>query len=153
MTTSINNSYNREAILYLLTLRSTHERAWEQGIHYEVEFVEHLDLGELRAHPDLGGLLRMAAPHLPGVRHGFVLGYDVLVNQQEIIFALATGMMVLDFRLYPPDARPVTAGRAEGIEALSSEWRGVAAFGDNLSQAEVLDLCRRALENANRLGS
>lgn len=152
-----NRAVNRSAILYLLTVRSVHEQAWKNNLHYEPAFVESpLGMGELRTHPDLGGLLSGAAPHLPGVTHGYILGYDVLVNADGVIFAMALGMLELNLRLNPPgnqaDEGRTKAG-AGGIAALSSEWQRVSVFAGDAGRAEVLELCRQALDNANRLSA
>jgi hypothetical protein len=124
MTINIDQPANREIILYLLATRSVHERAWKTGKRFDPAFVSEgeMELGDLRTHPDLGSQLSAAARELSGAIHGYVLGYDVLVNTHGVIFAVAMGMLFMAFRLGPHDPDKLFEADEVGKVGLSSEW-------------------------------
>lgn len=151
MSRDITHPANREALLYLLTLHAMYERGNRQS---DVEFVEEEDMtmGGLRTHPDLGGLLSSASREIPGVIHGYILGYDVLMNARGILFAFATGMNILSFRLYPSAQALQTAlEKGPKIQDLSSEWWGVGVFNGDFNTNDVVGMCLRALENIDKV--
>jgi hypothetical protein len=150
---TIDQPLNREVLLYLMTISAVYERSFEHAPLKTPEFISdgQMSLSGLRVHPDLGGLLSSLAEELPGVTHGYVLGYDVLVNPQGVIFAFATGMMFLSFRVNPP-VKQASAPKPPGvsIEDLSKEWHTTTPFNETNALARLRPLAERALTQANQ---
>lgn len=153
MPRNISHPANRHVLAYLLVHRIAFSRAGEVPPEPLLHEDDEIGLSDLRTHPDLGSVLREAAERLPGVRHGFVLGYNVLLNSGDIIFALAMGTTYLAFRLNPWGHEPRPVGGHSTIESLSGEWVGVGAFGTGWSTDQVDALCRQALANADKLSA
>ncbi|MDY0020120.1 MAG: hypothetical protein RBT47_08980, partial [Anaerolineae bacterium] len=80
----VQHPLNREILLYMKMVRTMNERDRKPGETLEPKFVPEAEMmvTSPRTHPDLGGLLAEVGRDLPGVTHGYVLGYDVLINAQ-----------------------------------------------------------------------
>jgi hypothetical protein len=149
---SIHQPLNREALVYLLTIRAVHNLITKRDPPPEPEFLTMLELQDLCTHPDLGGFLRVLPAEIPGAFHGYVLGYDVLVSSRGVIFAIATGMAYLAFRINPPNPKWYPWDKtASKIEALSGEWGGCSAFGDPGPTTRFKEIAERALANVEML--
>ncbi|HEX2980760.1 MAG TPA: hypothetical protein VHO48_10895 [Anaerolineaceae bacterium] len=151
---SIDQPLNREVLLYLMVRSAVHHLSDGTQPTELPAFTpeEVMELGSLRTHPDLGGVLSALGDELPGVMHGYVLGCDVLVNQKGVIFAVAVGMLELDFRSKPPaGGLPALPDGSARIETLSDEWHGFCPFGETGLVAQLKPLAAAALANADRL--
>lgn len=153
-TCSINQPINREVLAYLMGMSAIYNLLSKREPPPDPVFQmgDEVGLNDLRAHPDLGSVLYSLALEIPGATHGYVLGYDVLINSRGVIFAVATGMMYMAFRVYPPDSRPLLpVEKASGVEALSREWRGVSPFGEPGAKDRLKPIAEKALANADKL--
>lgn len=144
---------NREVLLYLLATSAVYSPSWGQKPPTEPDYVPlgQMDLGRLRTHPDLSGLLHGVGLELPGVVCGYVLGYSVLCSPDGVIFGLAMSMASMAFRANPPDGRLPTMDAAPKIEALSREWHSCSSFGEPEAWVWLKPLAEQALANVNRL--
>jgi hypothetical protein len=153
-TFSIDRPVNREVLAYLMGIAAVYNLAAHRDPPDQPRFMteDEVGLDDLRTHPDLGGLLYGLAQQMPGVTHGYVLGFDVLVNSQGVIFAVATGMMYMAFRVNPPDPKtPPPDEKATRMESLSCEWQNCAPFGEPGDHSGLTRIAGQALENVNRL--
>jgi hypothetical protein len=154
MPRDISHPANREVLLYLMLNRRVYRQPHEVEATFEPLFCEdaEIELRDLRTHPDLSCPLRIAAGRLPGVKNGYILGYDVLINRHDIVFALAMSMNYIALRLNPPASGvQVAFDQTKTIENLSSEWQSFGAFGPDWSTEQVEALCRKALARADDL--
>jgi hypothetical protein len=138
---------NREILLYLLTVRAVYEGKSPPAT-LEARFIpeDEIEGVDLRTHPDLGSLLWSAALEIPEALHGYVFGYDVLVDEHGTLFAAAVGMSDLLLRLGPPQPGMVLpAGQ------VSPEWTSIPALGGGLTKERLLEQVRQALANAAAL--
>jgi hypothetical protein len=149
---SIHQSLNREVLVYLMTISAVYNLVNRRNPPPEPEFLTDLDMSDLRTHPDLGGFLRVLPQEIPGAFHGYILGYDVLVSSRGVIFAIATGMAYLAFRINPPNPKWFPWDeKATKIEALSGEWGGCSAFGDSGTITGFKEIAEKALANVEML--
>lgn len=149
---SIHQPLNREVLLYLMTLSAVYNRISKHNPPPEPEFLVDLELRELRTHPDLGGLLYGLSQEIPGAFHGYVLGYNVLVNSRGVIFAIATSMMGMAFRVNPSNDQGFPQDEKTcKIETLSREWQSCSPFGQPGASVWLRPIAERALANVEML--
>ena len=146
---------NREILLYLKMVRVMHESDQKLASTLEPEFTpeSEMTLSALRTHPDLGGLLAEAGRELPGVTHGYVLGYDVLVNAREIIFAVAMSMNMVALRVGPatPPSEEAPVTERGSLGQLRRGWMQIDPWTTGLQVEKLRAHCAEALANVDAL--
>ena len=113
----ITQSLNQEIIAYL-----RQKSDWPK--ESPISLLKEVSLSDLRTHPDYGQVFVSDLPvNLKGVTSGIVLGFNVLINSKNVIFAVAMGVGFVAFRL-GSQARRVAIKSSVGIpaEGLSDEW-------------------------------
>src|SRR6202030_1644046 len=93
------------------------------------------------AHSDVGALLIALGRRVPGAQYycpSFSsLAYVVLHTPANVIFAIAIGMLKIDFRL-PPTLVSRATGRGEGAHSyVGADWLSVRPFPRGDPRAEV----------------
>ncbi|MDY0019521.1 MAG: hypothetical protein RBT47_05935 [Anaerolineae bacterium] len=151
----IQHPLNREILLYMKMVRTMNERDQKPGETLDPKFVPEAEMtvAPPRTHPDLGGLLAEVGRDLPGVTHGYVLGYDVLINAQGIIFAVAMSMNLVALRLGPADPPSEETPVAElgSLEKLRRGWMQVDPCATGLHPEKLKAHCAEALANVDVL--
>jgi hypothetical protein len=94
--------------------------------------IEYIQRESPSAHSDIGSVLIRLARFVPGAQYycpSFSsLAYVVLHNNANLIFAIAIGMLKIDFRL-PHALVSETRGRGEGAHSdIGADWLSVRPF-------------------------
>jgi len=151
---TVQQPLNREVLAYLMAISAVYNLSVGMEPPTKPEFFlgYGLDLGRLRAHPELGSMLYQLSTEIPGVSHGYILGYNVLINSRGVVFAFAEGMMGMSFRIHPPgDKRFMPIKESSNIAVLSGEWHGYTLFGGPDVIAGLKSVAERALANVEEL--
>jgi hypothetical protein len=122
------------------------------------EVLEFLERTSPSAHGDLSERLIGVASGLPCESFcpaPALFAYFLLYTESGVIFALATGMRSLKFRLGPADFSEALAAGGTARSEIGPDWVSFGAFPPDVPTRELLeqlgDWCRRACELARAL--
>ena len=115
-------------------------------------FIEYIGRENPFAHSDIGDMLIRLGKPIPGAQYycpSFSsLAYVVLHTKTNVIFAIAIGMLKIDFRL-PPALVSKATGIGEGAHSyVGADWLSVRPFPRGEPRAEVETRLNRWCEDA-----
>jgi hypothetical protein len=156
---NISHPLNQEIIDFMRKARLRYEPTEDinSNSNVSVEFFgwNELPLDKLRTHPDLGERLSQISEDLTGVTLGHVLGFDVLVNPDAVILAVAMGTGFMAFRLGVSNGRLALELGGAYVDGLDQQWIMIdpwnAALQENKLLGDLRYWCEQSLAYANEI--